>query len=132
MAERKVVLVRMRPALYEALRRWASEDFRSVNGQIEFLLHEALREAGRLLRRGAAGGAPAPERPRRLGPVVRPAAGQAAREPEERERAETRTGAEATGAEPAPGPVERDEDRHAGGRASGDDEPPSAGPRGGD
>lgn len=51
MAERKSVLVRLRPEIYEALRSWAADDFRSVNGQIEFLLHESLRKAGREPRR---------------------------------------------------------------------------------
>ncbi len=53
MAERKSVLVRVRPETYEALRRWAAQEFRSVNGQIEYLLHQSLRKSGRLGRRGA-------------------------------------------------------------------------------
>lgn len=48
MAERKGVLVRLHPGTYEALRRWAADEFRSVNGQIEYLLHLSLRKAGRL------------------------------------------------------------------------------------
>lgn len=51
MPERKSVLVRLRPEIYEELRRWAAADFRSVNGQIEYLLHESLRKAGRKPRR---------------------------------------------------------------------------------
>ena len=47
MAERKSVLVRLRPETYEALRRWAADEFRSVNGQIDYLLHQSLRKAGR-------------------------------------------------------------------------------------
>ena len=47
MPERKTVLLRMRPDLYAALRRWADDEFRSVNGQIEYLLAAALRQAGR-------------------------------------------------------------------------------------
>jgi hypothetical protein len=47
MPERKTVLLRMHPALYAALRRWADDEFRSVNGQIEYLLTAALRQAGR-------------------------------------------------------------------------------------
>jgi hypothetical protein len=42
--------LRLDPELYEALQRWAVDEFRSTNGQIEFLLHEALRRAGRLPR----------------------------------------------------------------------------------
>jgi len=44
MAERKSVLLRMRPELWEELNRWAAEEFRSVNGQIEFLLQRASDE----------------------------------------------------------------------------------------
>ena len=47
MAERKAFLLRADPRLLEALQRWANEDLRSLNGQIEFLLRRALREAGR-------------------------------------------------------------------------------------
>ena len=48
MAERKTFLVRLDPALHEALQRWADADLRSLNAQIEFLLRDALREADRL------------------------------------------------------------------------------------
>jgi len=44
MAERKSILLRIRPELWEQLNRWAAEDFRSVNGQIEFLLQRASDE----------------------------------------------------------------------------------------
>jgi hypothetical protein len=47
MAERKPFLLRIDPALHEILQRWAADDFRSLNGQIEFLLREAVRKAGR-------------------------------------------------------------------------------------
>jgi hypothetical protein len=47
MAERKSILLRLRPELYEALQRWAQDEFRSVNGQVEYLLHQALSQAGR-------------------------------------------------------------------------------------
>jgi hypothetical protein len=40
---RKPFLLRLDPALYEALEYWAQQDLRSVNGQIEFLLKEAVR-----------------------------------------------------------------------------------------
>ncbi|MFJ8926847.1 hypothetical protein ACIRLA_09760 [Streptomyces sp. NPDC102364] len=45
---RKQVLLRLDPAVYDALARWAGEDLRSANAQIEFLLRKALAEAGRL------------------------------------------------------------------------------------
>ncbi len=47
MADRKPFLLRLDPALFEALQRWANDDLRSLNGQIEFLLRDALRKAGR-------------------------------------------------------------------------------------
>jgi hypothetical protein len=54
MADRKAFLLRLDPALYDALQRWADTELRSVNGQVEYLLRKALRQAGRL---------PASERP---------------------------------------------------------------------
>jgi hypothetical protein len=47
-SERKAFLLRVDPALLEALQRWANDDLRSLNGQIEFLLRKALGEAGRV------------------------------------------------------------------------------------
>jgi hypothetical protein len=48
MADRRTFPLRLDPAMYEALQRWAGADLRSLNAQIEFLLRRALREAGRL------------------------------------------------------------------------------------
>jgi hypothetical protein len=48
MSDRKTFPLRLDPALYDALQRWAGADLRSLNAQIEFLLRRALREAGRL------------------------------------------------------------------------------------
>lgn len=48
MAPRSSFLFRTDPRLLEALRRWADDDLRSVNGQLEFVLRQALRDAGRL------------------------------------------------------------------------------------
>jgi hypothetical protein len=48
MAERKTFPLRLDPAVFDALQRWAGADLRSLNAQIEFLLRCALREAGRL------------------------------------------------------------------------------------
>jgi hypothetical protein len=45
--ERKSVLLRLDPAVHTALQRWAADDLRSVNAQIELLLRDALRAAGR-------------------------------------------------------------------------------------
>ena len=47
MAERKSFLLRVDRDLLDAMQRWANDDLRSLNGQIEFLLRRALREAGR-------------------------------------------------------------------------------------
>jgi hypothetical protein len=59
-AERKAFLVRLDPALHEALQRWADADLRSLNAQIEFLLRRALRDAGRLPQPAAQDAATAP------------------------------------------------------------------------
>lgn len=55
MAERKPFLLRMDPELHEALQRWSSDELRSINGQIEFLLRQALKDAGRLPDRTSGG-----------------------------------------------------------------------------
>ena len=44
MAEKKQVPLRLSPKLYEALAAWAEDDFRSLNGQIEFLLTECVKQ----------------------------------------------------------------------------------------
>jgi hypothetical protein len=54
MAERKPFLLRLDPETFAALQRWAADDLRSMNGQMEFLLRRALRDAGRLPDRKAA------------------------------------------------------------------------------
>ena len=54
---RRSFLLRVEPALLEQVQRWANDDLRSLNGQIEFLLRGALRDAGRLPK---GEGAPAP------------------------------------------------------------------------
>jgi hypothetical protein len=48
MAERKAFLLRIDPELLDAVQRWADDDLRSLNAQIEFLLRRALRETGRI------------------------------------------------------------------------------------
>ena len=47
MAKRKAFPLRLAPEAYDALKRWAEDDLRSMNGQIEYLLLTALRKAGR-------------------------------------------------------------------------------------
>ncbi|WP_059049907.1 hypothetical protein [Paenibacillus senegalimassiliensis] len=48
MASKKSFPLRLDPMLYQALERWAADEFRSVNGHMEYLLREALRREGRL------------------------------------------------------------------------------------
>ena len=48
MARRKQYPLRIDPAVWEAIERWAADDMRSANGQVEWILREALRRAGRL------------------------------------------------------------------------------------
>jgi hypothetical protein len=55
--ERKQVLLRIDPAVHDALARWANDEFRSLNAQIEMLLRRALTDAGRM--------------PRQAGPIPR-------------------------------------------------------------
>jgi hypothetical protein len=47
-AERKGVLLRLDPAVHDALARWAADELRSTNAQIEFLLRKALVDVGRM------------------------------------------------------------------------------------
>lgn len=44
MAEKKTVLLRLNPKAWEEINRWAEEEFRSINGQIEYIIDEALRK----------------------------------------------------------------------------------------
>ena len=69
--QRKQVLLRLDPLVYEALARWAGDELRSANAQIEFLLRRALAEAGRL--------------PGGTGPIPRRGRPPAAGEPEDPE-----------------------------------------------
>lgn len=63
MAERKPFLLRMDPRVLEALQRWADDDLRSLNGQIEYLLRRALHDAGRPPRSDGGGGPTLPPGP---------------------------------------------------------------------
>lgn len=55
MSRKKVFALRLDPEMLAALERWADDEFRSINGQIEYLLFEALRKAGRLPARNKPG-----------------------------------------------------------------------------
>ncbi|KAB2375407.1 hypothetical protein [Actinomadura montaniterrae] len=61
--ERKKILLRLDPAVHDALARWAGDELRSTNAQIEFLLRQALADAGRMP--GSAGRMRRPGRPRK-------------------------------------------------------------------
>jgi hypothetical protein len=52
-AERKTILLRLDPVVHDALTRWAADELRSANAQIEFLLRKAVLDAGRMPRRAA-------------------------------------------------------------------------------
>jgi hypothetical protein len=47
MSKKKSFVLRVQQEVYDALERWASDEFRSVNGQIEYILHQSLKSAGR-------------------------------------------------------------------------------------
>jgi hypothetical protein len=48
MANKKVFMLRVNPEIYEALENWAADEFRSVNGQLEWVIEKTLKEAGRM------------------------------------------------------------------------------------
>jgi len=47
-SEKKKFLLRLDPTLYDALEKWAADEMRSINAQMEFVLKEAARKTGRL------------------------------------------------------------------------------------
>ncbi len=67
---RKQVLVRLDPAVHDALARWAADELRSVNAQLEFVLRDALRRQGRMP--GDADDVPRRGRPRKEPPPAPP------------------------------------------------------------
>lgn len=50
--ERQAFILRISPETLKAVEKWADDEFRSVNGQIEYLLNEALKKSGRLKKKG--------------------------------------------------------------------------------
>lgn len=48
MADKKSFVLRIDEDIFKVLEKWASDDFRSVNGQIEWIIHQQLKAAGRL------------------------------------------------------------------------------------
>jgi hypothetical protein len=63
LADRDAFLIRIDPKTLEAVRRWADDELRSVNGQIEFILRRALQDAGRLRVEKPTGSTARPSRP---------------------------------------------------------------------
>jgi hypothetical protein len=61
---RKQVLLRLDPAVHDALMRWADDEFRSLNAHVDMLLRQALAEVGRMPRKAG----PIPKRGRPRGP----------------------------------------------------------------
>lgn len=80
MAARKPFLLRIDPDVLSALQRWAGDELRSVNGQIEFILRRALQREGRLPdreRQAAGGSAPSEDASGRRAPTAGDAADEA-------------------------------------------------------
>ena len=48
MSKKKTFVLRIDPEMMKAVEKWAADDFRSINGQLEWIIHNALREANRL------------------------------------------------------------------------------------
>jgi hypothetical protein len=48
MSEKKSFVLRLDAKTYSALEKWAADEFRSVNGQLEYIIHKALKDSGRL------------------------------------------------------------------------------------
>jgi len=49
MAKKKSFVLRINPDVYDAIEKWAAQEFRSANGQIEWIINKALRDAKRLI-----------------------------------------------------------------------------------
>ena len=63
MPDRKSFLLRADAGILEAMQRWANDDLRSLNAQVEFVLREALRKAGRLAAPTGSGPSGGPSEP---------------------------------------------------------------------
>lgn len=53
MAKKKSFVLRVDPEMLEAVEKWAADDFRSINGQLEWVIHNALKKAGRLKKKSS-------------------------------------------------------------------------------
>ena len=52
MAKKKPFVLRLDPEILKAVEKWGADEFRSTNGQLEWIIHTALRNAGRLRKSG--------------------------------------------------------------------------------
>jgi hypothetical protein len=52
MPQKKPFVLRLDPEIMKAVEKWAADEFRSTNGQIEWLIHKALKDSGRLKSKG--------------------------------------------------------------------------------
>jgi hypothetical protein len=52
MAQKKPFVLRLDPEVMKAVEKWAADEFRSTNGQIEWMIHKALKDSGRLKSKG--------------------------------------------------------------------------------
>jgi len=52
MTKKKPFVLRLQPEMMKAIEKWAADDFRSINGQIEWILSESLKKAGRWKKTG--------------------------------------------------------------------------------
>jgi hypothetical protein len=56
MAKKKSFVLRVNPEMIEAVEKWAADDFRSINGQLEWIIHNALKDAKRLKKKSEGNG----------------------------------------------------------------------------
>lgn len=63
MGKKKAFALRLDEEILEAVEKWANDEFRSTNGQIEWILNQALRRVGRLQKNTGASGEEAPPNP---------------------------------------------------------------------
>ena len=52
MGQKKPFVLRLDPEVLKAIEKWAADEFRSSNGQIEWIIHKALKDSGRLKTKG--------------------------------------------------------------------------------
>ncbi|MBN1819812.1 MAG: Arc family DNA-binding protein [Prolixibacteraceae bacterium] len=52
MTKKKTFVLRINPEMMEAIEKWASDDFRSINGQLEWIIYNALKQAKRIKNQG--------------------------------------------------------------------------------